>query len=396
MHDFPIYSNNQNWIHPGSQCRRKILRRWLAPFYNEFTAALTKLARGGPKMTLQMHVVQQNGQQNGHAHHNGAPIQPWPDTLAPYRVKVDEYKHYWQNGYLIVRDLVAAPDVEILQNFGMDLLYGRLPVPGQPAPTSTEPEQLYKRFSRIHMLHRQFEIAERYLLYPRVLDVLQALIGPDVLALQTMLFLNPPGQGGQGWHQDAYYITTYPETLIGVWIALDRADEANGCLYVTPTSNGEPIYPTLDRDHLYAEETFADLDHVANVSSLDEAANTLTKVARTYPDPIPCLVEPGDVIFFHSHLLHRSYPNQTPDRFRRAFVSHYCNARSWVPWNHGAPWDGPAANYLHILARGQTHLPFAQPQFGTPCAALEEQLPANGVTSARMMANADGDMVFEK
>jgi hypothetical protein len=83
------------------------------------------------------------------------------------------------------------------------------------------------------------------------------------------------------------------------------------------------------------------------------------------------VVEPGSVVFFHSHLLHRSHPNRSGQRWRRAFVSHYCNARSWVPWNHGAPYEGEAANYLHILARGATHLPFAQPRFGTPCTALK-------------------------
>ena len=71
----------------------------------------------------------------------------------------------------------------------------------------------------------------------------------------------------------------------------------------------------------------------------------------------------------HPHILHRSHPNRSTSRWRRAFVCHYCNARSWVPWNHGAPWEGEAANYMHILARGETHLPFAQPAFGTPCAA---------------------------
>ncbi len=313
--------------------------------------------------------------------------------LSRYRVKVDEYKSYWRNGYLVVRGLVEQPDVETLRTYAMDLLHGRITLPGATQPTPTDPQELYKRFSRLHMLHRQFETAERYLLYPRVLDVLEALIGPDVLALQTMLFLNPPGQGGQGWHQDAYYITTYPETLIGVWIALDHADEANGCLYVTPGSHTEPIYPTAERDHLYAEDSFDDLGHVAGVSSLDDAANTLGKVARTYPDPIPCLVEPGDVIFFHSHLLHRSYPNSTPDRFRRAFVSHYCNARSWVPWNHGVNWAGPSANDLHILARGTTHLPFAKPQFGTPCAAIQERA-AHHTGAVRMMGSENGDMVF--
>ncbi|MFN8445227.1 MAG: phytanoyl-CoA dioxygenase family protein [Caldilineaceae bacterium] len=315
-------------------------------------------------------------------------------NLSAYRVKVDEYKSYWRNGYLIVRNLVTQADVDVMKQFATGLLHGEIEIPGVPPPASQQPQDLYSRFSRIHMLHRQFEVPERYLLYPSVLDVLQALIGPDVMALQTMLFLNPPGRGGQGWHQDAYYITTYPETLIGVWIALDAADEANGCLYVTPGSHTEPIYPTLGRDHLYAEESFEDLGLVEQVSSLDDEANTLTKVARRYPDPIPCIVEPGDVIFFHSHLLHRSYPNHTRDRMRRSFVSHYCNARSWVPWNHGNSWEGASANYLHILARGRTHLDYAQPKFGTPCAAVEAQADSTSEASERMMGMENGDMVF--
>jgi phytanoyl-CoA hydroxylase len=30
------------------------------------------------------------------------------------------------------------------------------------------------------------------------------------------------------------------------------------------------------------------------------------------------------------------------------------------------------SNGSHILARGDTHLPYARPLFGTPCAALED------------------------
>ena len=53
------------------------------------------------------------------------------------------------------------------------------------------------------------------------------------------------------------------------------------------------------------------------------------------------------------------------------------------------------SNSYHILARGDTHLPFAQPLFGTPCAA---QLPpaerrAQAEFAAAMMGDMDsGDM----
>ncbi|MBI2504163.1 MAG: phytanoyl-CoA dioxygenase family protein [Candidatus Latescibacteria bacterium] len=290
-----------------------------------------------------------------------------------YKVSVAEYVQYQSQGFLVVPSLVSAGEVESLVQHGMDILHGAVQVPGvEPPPPGATLGQLLKRFTRVHMLHRHDQPSERFLLHPRVLDVLEALIGPDVLSLQTMLFYNPPSLGGQGWHQDAYYITTYPETLIGAWLALDRADEENGCLWVVPGSHREPIYPDAQRGSLiHTEGAFADLQIVEQTSNLDDALNTLSQVAAKYPPPVPVVVEPGDVVFFHSHLLHRSHPNRSARRWRRAFVSHYCNARSWVPWNHGHPYEGEAANYQHILARGATHLPFAQPRFGTPCAALK-------------------------
>ena len=70
-------------------------------------------------------------------------------------------------------------------------------------PAHLSPAEKAQYFLGIHMLHRKLELHERYLLHPRVLDVLEVIIGPDVLALQTMLFLKPPGKPGQGWHQDS-------------------------------------------------------------------------------------------------------------------------------------------------------------------------------------------------
>ena len=85
------------------------------------------------------------------------------------------------------------------------------------------------------------------------------------------------------------------------------------------------------------------------------------------------LEDSKDQIFAHTdpHLLHRSHPNEHPTASRRTLVCHYCNARSWVPWNGGSvhrPYEGDAANQHHVLARGSTHLPYAQvpPQTPTP------------------------------
>ena len=195
------------------------------------------------------------------------------------------------------------------------------------------------------MLHRELEIHERVMLHPGVLDVVEGLVGPDVLALQTMLFVKRPGAEGQGYHQDSFHILTFPDTLIGAWVALDPADEENGCVWITRGSQHEPVYPDADAD-------------------AGEGRNDLTAVAARYAGrEVPAVLAPGDAVFFGGRVLHRSHANRSRTRSRRAFVAHYCDARSLVPWDDEPLAPGAIGNGRHVLARGASHLPFASPCF---------------------------------
>jgi phytanoyl-CoA hydroxylase len=262
-------------------------------------------------------------------------------------VTVDEYVHFRQQGFLIVRGLLPPEDVQELLEHADELL--------------AEREDLL----RIHMLHRRLEIHERYLLHPRIVDVVAGLVGPDVLALQTMLFVKGPGSAGQGYHQDSFHIITEPDTLIGAWVALDRADDENGCLWVTAGSQHEPVYPDVDESKGHGGDThLADIHPVGGADDPDESLNELTPIAAKYPGrERPAILDPGDAVFFGGHVLHRSHANRSATRSRRAFVGHYCNARSHVPWDDESVADGEMGNGRHILARGTTHLPHARRKF---------------------------------
>lgn len=335
-----------------------------------------------------------------------------------YLVTVDQYTRFRRDGFLIVPQLVNQQDVEELRRHTDDLMLGRLPEqaggtmptrdlsqdfgvliqPLEAPPAHLSPEEKAQYWLRIHMLHRKLPLHERYLLHPRVLDVLEVLIGPDVLALQSMLFLKPPGKPGQGWHQDSYYIPTHPDTLCGAWIAIDDCDEQNGAMWFAKGSGNEPVYPPCPEvSYGFGDRLVADITHVKGVSDEIDANNALTPIAAKY-DQVLAEMRAGDVAFFNGHVLHRSKRNWSKDRMRRSFVGHYCNARSFTQWGadhadgiHGAPLIDPVTkmtNASHILARGDTHLPFARPRFGTRCAALlpPDQRAAQGNETARRIA----------
>jgi phytanoyl-CoA hydroxylase len=310
-----------------------------------------------------------------------------------YLVNLDEYIRFKEQGFLVVKGLVPPEDVQDLNRHVDDMLSGREVIEGAQvmADLGKKPREMTPDdWLRVHMLHRLSEVHERFLLHPRILDVLEALIGPDVLALQTMLFFKQPGQPGQGFHQDAYYIPSHPDTLCGAWLALSRADEENGCLWFTAGSQNEPIYPDSRGVGRAIQSNLGEMGIIDHASDTDEAVNGLTRVAKKYAGrEVPVIAEPGDVVFFGGHIIHRSHSNLS-DRPRRAFVSHYCNARSVVPWSHGEPFQGEFANYLHILARGKTHLPYAQPKFGTPCAA-NQLATEKGTSDSRPMSMMPDD-----
>jgi len=327
--------------------------------------------------------------------------EPVKRTHAPYAVTVEEYKTFRRDGYLIVKGLVSTEEVQELMQFMDDLTAGRTTIPGLPSPPDDISEEERRIFyERIHMPHRSKEICERFLLHPNIIDVLEALIGPDILALQTMMFFKNPGQAGQGYHQDSYYIPTQPDTLCGTWLALNPATIENGCVWMTPGSQAEPIYPDCDGVSRNGDGFISDIEHIKNASHPDTDKNTLAKIAMQYNNEVPAVVDPGDVVFFGGHIFHRSHMNKATYS-RRAFVSHYCNARSRVPWNHGIDYDmdkdNGAANHEHILARGTTHLNYAQPKFGTPCAANMPELygqRVDGDKPTSMMGDDNGFMVL--
>jgi ectoine hydroxylase-related dioxygenase (phytanoyl-CoA dioxygenase family) len=85
--------------------------------------------------------------------------------------------------------------------------------------------------------------------HPTIVDALTQVIGPDVKAMQTMLFIKSEGKPGQAWHQDEHFIPTRDRSLAGVWIALDDATIENGCLWVLPGSHAPGVlYPDRELD----------------------------------------------------------------------------------------------------------------------------------------------------
>ena len=78
----------------------------------------------------------------------------------------------------------------------------------------------------------------------RVVDVIQAIMGDDVMLLSTHFFCKygePEGKRFVAWHQDITYWGLTPPIAHTAWIAIDDADVENGCMRFIPGSQKKGV-----------------------------------------------------------------------------------------------------------------------------------------------------------
>jgi ectoine hydroxylase-related dioxygenase (phytanoyl-CoA dioxygenase family) len=226
---------------------------------------------------------------------------------------------YRENGYLVLENGVSPEEIgQLRRETARICRNGDGSIEGvTPAGADMADDDAMRRVLCIHFPHKISQVFHAALAQPGIVDVLTRVVGPNVKAMQSMLFLKAAGKGGQAWHQDEDYIPTRDRSLIGAWIALDDATVENGCLWVLPGSQKRGI--------LWPQKFHFD--------SRFDCARESYAFPGADSDGVPVEVKAGSIVFFHGYLLHRSLPNRAKGGFRRSLVNHYMSAESLLPWH---------------------------------------------------------------
>ena len=241
------------------------------------------------------------------------------------KITADHAEFYAENGYLIIENALSQAEIEELRNEATAICRGDKGTEiknYEPPPPHATDEEVLKKYLCIHFPHKMSAVMEKYLAHQTIVDVATQVIGPDVKAMQSMLFIKAAGKPGQAWHQDEEFIPTRDRTLMGGWIALDDANTENGGLWVIPGSHKHGI--------IWPQQ-------VQNDPRFDCTVETWG-FPYSDEDAIPVEVKAGAIVFFNGYLLHRSLPNYAQSGYRRVLVNHYMSAQSLLPWH--LPKDG--------------------------------------------------------
>jgi hypothetical protein len=206
------------------------------------------------------------------------------------KLSPDQIAAYHRDGYVIVKSLFDPEEIELLRRaskedkalddhaFSKDDGTGarvRLSLWNHPG------EGIYGMFARCRKL----------------VDSVEQLLGDEAYHYHSKMIMKDARVGGAwAWHQDYGYWyqngVLYPD-LCSASIAVDRATRENGCLQVLKGSHK--------------------LGRVDHVLSGDQAGADPERVheAKKRMELVYCMMEPGDVVFFHGNLLHASDRNDS-------------------------------------------------------------------------------------
>ncbi len=205
---------------------------------------------------------------------------------------------YWRDGFLfpcpaISRDeaIAARTEIEAIEQKWLDN--------GLPLPLST-----YKRVNS----HVVMPMVSRIAKNPAVLDVVEGILGPDIMIFSGEFFIKEPRTKHiVSMHQDlTYWGLGAIDGLVTAWIPLSPATPKSGCMDFVAGSHKNAILEhedTFDEDNLLSRGQEVKVD----VADADKTAIE---------------IHPGQMSLHHGLTIHGSGPNSSDDR-RIALVIRY-------------------------------------------------------------------------
>jgi phytanoyl-CoA hydroxylase len=270
-----------------------------------------------------------------YAHNGNAEVLAGPHA---YNDK-DATAFFKENGYLAIADVYNDQEVEDAKQALDELIIrrykeltglqietaddGSLNAP-KDKPEAPDPATMMASVRKLNDITTADPRIERMLHHPLTMKVVEQLVGEKVEKFQEMSLLKPPGGREKPWHQDhAYFNADNAKHIIGVWIALDEATAANGCMHILPGKHHEPYVHFARRDWQICDETILKINQQCKAVPL----------------------KPGGVLFFDSFLPHGTPTNHTKLR-RRAVQLHFkpASAASIETEERMATWGAEGKN----------------------------------------------------
>lgn len=139
----------------------------------------------------------------------------------------------------------------------------------------------------------------RLTVHPKILDVMEAILGTNILVHSVTFFAKSANHGNfVSWHQDGYYWHQEQQVLASAWLALTPSTPENGCMRVIPGT------------HVTQLEHGETAVHEKNL--LGTGLQVAAEIDESLAEDV--ILEPGQISLHNGNILHGSNANNSNTR----------------------------------------------------------------------------------
>ena len=230
-----------------------------------------------------------------------------------YILTDEEIAQFHRDGYITLRGVMTDEELAPIEEEFDRFIRGEVPGMGRDFCDMSGPYgRAFEDFSLVNaVLPRRYKPEIRGNLYERrTASIARQLLGETATLDYDQFLAKRPAKPDAvfTWHQDlGYWPTGTPEPLTATCsLALDDADEENGCLKVVPGSHKGGLRPHRPL-----------LGH-------DRESSHILSVELTEDDPVAMLpLKRGDISVHDEMIIHGSGGNRSADRWRRTYIVAY-------------------------------------------------------------------------
>ncbi|WP_373028603.1 phytanoyl-CoA dioxygenase family protein [Sulfurovum sp.] len=234
------------------------------------------------------------------------------------RLSSEQLQQFYRNGFIVLRDFLPQERCDAI----LDVAKAHLEHKIEPIETEIGYDERSKEYrtdvtdytsgsgEKNMVVRRLRQVYDRDILFrewmeePKIRPILQQILEDKVVITtahhNSIMTKMPYFSHATAWHQDKRYWRYSNDNLVSVWLALDDEYSENGVLEFIPGSHLIEFKPEqFDEKEYFREDTS------------ENAVLIAQKVSTA--------LKKGDVIIFHSLLLHRANENRT-DKAKISFV----------------------------------------------------------------------------
>jgi len=241
--------------------------------------------------------------------------------------EAESLRKFARDGYFITRVDLTADDAARIDDDVNRLWHKRpanlaLAYDSPPFRFSQSIERDHRRPRyRIHELHFASPTASRLVLHPLLHRYASLILGDTAVATQSLYF---EFGSQQALHRDSTVVPT-PEfgRLVAAWIALEDITPDSGPLAYVPGSQKFPFCELAPGEYVYdpSRHTAGDVEAAVNFYNAELEKSGLPTHHF--------LAKRGEVLIWHSALMHGGAPPVSPERTRKSLVVHYSTLKNY-------------------------------------------------------------------